>query len=176
MRPTRSVPRRVAIVFAAGTLVTGSLLGAPAQAAPVASPDAATALSERLGARSAGTYLDQTTGKMVVTVTDEAAAREVRAAGATPRMVARGADELAQVTAALDASARIVGTAWYVDPVSNQVVVDVDSTVTGAKLDRVKAVAARFGGAVRIQAVPGTLSTTISGGDAIYTSGARCAR
>lgn len=49
-----------------------------------------------------------------------------------------------------------------------------DSTVTGAKLAKVNAVAARFGGAVRVQSVPGTFSTTISGGQAIYTSGSRC--
>jgi Trypsin./Alpha-lytic protease prodomain. len=176
MRPTRSPMRRVAVVITAGTLVAGVLAGAPVHAAPavVASPEAATTLSERLGDRSAGTYLDEASGKMVVTVTDEAAAREVRAAGAIPRIVARGAAELARVTDALDKSARIPGTAWYVDPVSNQVVVDVDSTITGDKLTKIKAVVAPFGGAVRIQQIPGTLSTLISGGDAIYTSGARC--
>ncbi|MEO3745900.1 S1 family peptidase [Plantactinospora sp. B5E13] len=177
MRPTRSPIRRAAVVLSAGALVAGMMSGAPAYAAaPVApaSPDAATALSDRLGARSAGTYLDEATGKMIVTVTDEAAAREVRASGATPRIVARGAAELAGVTAELDRSARIPGTAWYVDPVSNQVVVDVDSTVTGAKLAKIKSVVAPFGGAVRVQAIPGTLSTTISGGNAIYTGGSRC--
>ncbi|MEQ4301931.1 S1 family peptidase [Plantactinospora sp. B6F1] len=173
MRPTRSSIRLVAIASAAGSLVAGMLIGVPAQAAPVATPEAATALSERLGARSAGTYLDDD-GKMVVTVTDEAAARQVRAAGATPRVVTRGSAELARVTAELDRSARIPGTAWYVDPVTNQVAVEVDSTVTGAKLARIKAVIARFGGAVRIQSIPGTLSTTISGGQAIYTSRSRC--
>ncbi|MBF9132670.1 alpha-lytic protease prodomain-containing protein [Plantactinospora sp. S1510] len=175
MRPTRSTIRVAAVTFAAGSLVAGLLVSVPAQAAPAvgASPEAATALSERLGARSAGTYLDSG-GKAVVTVTDESAAREVRAAGAIPKVVARGSAELAKVTDELYRSARIAGTAWYVDPVSNQVVVDVDSTVTGAKLAKVNAVAARFGGAVRVQAVAGTLSTTVSGGQAIYTSGARC--
>ncbi|MFY1671767.1 S1 family peptidase [Plantactinospora sp. WMMB334] len=173
MRPTRSSIRLVAIASATGALVAGMLIGVPAQAAPVASPEAATALSERLGARSAGTYLDAS-GKMVVTVTDEAAARQVRASGAVARIVARGSTELSQVTAELDRTARIPGTAWYVDPMTNQVAVDVDSTVTGAKLARIKAVTARFGGAVRIQSIPGTLSTTISGGHAIYTGGSRC--
>lgn len=173
MRPTRSPLRLVAIASATGSLVAGLLLGVPAQAAPVASPEGATALAERLGARSAGTYLDDA-GTMVVTVTDEAAARQVRAAGATAKIVARGSAELASVTAELDRSARIPGTAWYTDPMSNQVVIDVDSTVTGAKLARITAVTARFGDAVRVQAIPGTLSTTISGGNAIYTSGSRC--
>ncbi|MEV5693865.1 S1 family peptidase [Micromonospora globbae] len=174
MRPTRSSLRRAATVAVAGTLIAGSLIGAPAQAAPAASPDAAATLSERLGDRSAGAYADAS-GKMVVTVTDEAAARQVRAAGATPKIVQRGAAELARVTADLERSVTIPGTAWWTDPVTNQVVVSVDSTVTGAKLERVKAAAARANGAVRIESEAGVLSTRISGGQAIYAGGGgRC--
>jgi streptogrisin D len=175
MRPTRSLLRSVAITFAAGALFAGSLIAAPsAGAAPAASADTATTLADSLGARSAGSYQDASTGRMVVTVTDDAAARQVRAAGATARLVARGSAQLNQVTASLEKSAKIAGTAWYIEPVSNQVVVDVDSTVTGAKLDRVRNAVQSFGGAVRIQPTAGTLSTRISGGNAIYTSGARC--
>ncbi|MEV4812475.1 S1 family peptidase [Micromonospora avicenniae] len=174
MRPTRSTLRRAATLAVAGTLVVGSLIGAPAQAAPAASPDAATALAERLGARSAGAYADAS-GKMIVTVTDEAAAREVRASGATPKFVERGAAELARVTSDLERSASIPGTAWWVDPVSNQVVVSVDPTVTGAKLERVKAAVARADGALRVESEAGVLSTRISGGQAIYAGGGgRC--
>jgi len=175
MRPTRSSLRRAATLAAAGALVAGSLIGAPAQAAPSsASPDAAAGLAERLGDRAAGTYAD-TSGKMVVAVTDVAAARQVAAAGATPKIVARGAAELARATAELDRSAKIPGTAWWTDPATNQVVVSVDSTVTGAKLEQVKAAAARMNGAVRIEAETGVLSTRISGGQAIYAGGGgRC--
>ncbi|MGR6318604.1 S1 family peptidase [Micromonospora soli] len=175
MRPTRSSLRRAAAIAVAGTLVTGSLLGAPAQAAPAsaASPDAAAALATQLGDRAAGTYADAS-GKMIVAVTDAAAARQVHAAGAIPKLVTRGADKLNAATAELERSARIPGTAWWTDPATNQVVVSVDSTVTGAKLDRVKAAAARTGGAVRIEAAPGVLTTRISGGQAIYSSGYRC--
>ncbi|MEV4489308.1 S1 family peptidase [Micromonospora coxensis] len=176
MRPTRSSLRHAAAVAMAGTLVAGALLGAPAQAAPAspASPDAAAGLADRLGDRAAGTYADAS-GKMVVAVTDAAAARQVRAAGATPKIVTRGADLLNAATAELERSAKIPGTAWWTDPATNQVVVSVDSTVTGAKLERVKAAAARTGGAVRIEAEAGTLSTRISGGQAIYAGGGgRC--
>ncbi|MBF5033270.1 MULTISPECIES: S1 family peptidase [unclassified Micromonospora] len=174
MRPTRSTLRRAAAVAVAGTLVTGSLLGAPAQAAPTAlSPDAAATLVEKLGARAAGTYADAS-GKMVVAVTDTATARQVRNAGAIPKIVARGADKLNAATSELERSAKIPGTAWWTDPATNQVVVSVDSTVTGAKLERVKAAAARHNGAIRIEAEAGTLSTRISGGQAIYASGGRC--
>ncbi|MGW5673126.1 S1 family peptidase [Micromonospora sp. NPDC003776] len=175
MRPTRSSLRRAAAIAVAGTLVTGSLLGAPAQAAPAspASPDAAAALAAQLGDRAAGTYADAS-GKMIIAVTDAAAARQVRAAGATAKIVTRGADKLRAATAELERSAKIPGTAWWTDPATNQVVVSVDSTVTGAKLERVKAAAARTGGTVRIEAEPGVLTTRISGGQAIYTGGYRC--
>ncbi|MEU0151221.1 S1 family peptidase [Micromonospora fulviviridis] len=175
MRPTRSMLRRAAVVAMAGTLVTGSLLGAPAQAAPAspASPDAAAALATKLGDRAAGTYADSS-GTMVVAVTDAAAARQVRAAGATPKLVTRGADKLAAATNELERSAKIPGTAWWTDPATNQVVVSVDSTVTGAKLDKVKAAVARTGGASRIVSEPGVLSKRLSGGQAIYTGGYRC--
>jgi streptogrisin D len=177
MRLTRSFVRRVAVAVAAtATLVAGSVLGSPsAHAAPAAtaSPDAAAALAERLGSRSAGTYADGS-GRMVVTVTDAAAAREVRAAGAVPRVVGRSGAELAAATAALDRSARVPGTAWWTDPVANEVVVSVDSTVTGARFEQVKAAADRLGGAVRVQRDAGVLSTLINGGQAIYAGGGRC--
>jgi streptogrisin D len=177
MRPTRSKLTRIAVIFAAGTLVAGSLLAAPAaSAAPAsaASPDAVASLADRLGARAAGTYQDAS-GKMVVNVTNEAAARQVRASGATAKIVSRGSAELARATAVLEKSAKIAGTAWYIDPATNQVVMSVDSTVTGAKLDRVKAALQSLGGAVRMESTPGTLSTTISGGNAIYAGGGgRC--
>ncbi|MFI7429066.1 S1 family peptidase [Micromonospora sp. NPDC049836] len=175
MRPTRSSLRRAAALALTGTLVTGALLGAPAQAAPAspASPDTAAALAATLGDRAAGAYADAS-GKMVVAVTDAAAARQVRAAGATPKLVTRGADKLRSATAELERSAKIPGTAWWTDPATNQVVVSVDSTVTGAKLERVKAAAARTGGTVRVEAEPGVLTTRISGGQAIYTGGYRC--
>ncbi|MFE9957881.1 S1 family peptidase [Micromonospora sp. NPDC005299] len=175
MRPTRSTLRRAVVVAVAGTLVTGSLLGAPAQAAPAspASPDAAAALATKLGDRAAGAYADSS-GTMIVAVTDAAAARQVRAAGATPKLVTRGAAQLKAATSELERSAKIPGTAWWTDPATNQVVVSVDSTVTGAKLDKVKAAVSRTNGATRIVSEPGVLSKRLSGGQAIYTGGYRC--
>ncbi len=174
MRPTRSTFRRAATIVAAGTLVAGTLMSAPAQAAPAASPESAATLAERLGDRAAGTYAGAN-GKMVVAVTDALAARQVAASGATPKIVKRGAAELNRATAELERTAKIPGTAWWVDPATNQVVVSVDPTVTGAKLERVKAAAARANGAVRIEAEAGVLSLRISGGQAIYAGGGgRC--
>jgi streptogrisin D len=165
-------------LFGAGIAVAAVFTALPAQATPAAPHPAATAqtataLAGQLGNRSAGSYLTDS-GAPVVTVTDAAAADAVRAAGATPRLVAFGAAQLATVTSALDASARIPGTAWSVDPVTDQVVVSVDKTVTGTKLDKVAAVAAKYGSMARVEHVTGTFSLLVSGGDAITVSGARC--
>ncbi|PTA45566.1 S1 family peptidase [Micromonospora sp. RP3T] len=176
MRLSGSSRRTATALTVAGALIVGSLAGAPAHAAPEtsATPEKATALAAALGDRSAGTYADAA-GAMVVTVTDDAAAQKVRAAGATPKLVTRGADDLARATSALDKSARIPGTAWWTDPATNQVVVSVDSTVTGAKLDRVKAVAKQLDGTIRIEREAGTLGTRTAGGEAIYAQGGgRC--
>lgn len=60
------------------------------------------------------------------------------------------------------------------DPVAAQVVVQVDPTVTGAKLGQLEAAVAGSSGAARIERLPGRLSLNISGGDAIYGGGYRC--
>ncbi len=176
MRPTSTSLRTAVAAVAVTTVAAGALLSAPSSQAaptPVATPAAASALAGQLGARSAGAYADAT-GHTVVTVTDATAAGQVRAIGATPALVKYGAATLAAVTSSLNASARIVGTAWAVDTRADQVVVSVDRTVTGSKLAKVTAVAAQFGAAARIEHVAGTFSKRIAGGDAIYGGGYRC--
>jgi streptogrisin D len=172
---TRSVRRAAAVVAAVG-LATGTLVAtSAANAAPAPDPSTlATTLTQRLGTHTAGTYLDRSSGKLVVTVTDAAAAQNVRAAGATPRTVARSGAVLQQATAELGRSAKVAGTAWAVDPATNQVVVSVDDSVTGAKLTKVQAAVARLGGAARMEHVAGTFSTKIAGGDAIFGGNSRC--
>jgi len=176
-------------VVAAAAAVVGALLF-PSTAAQGAAADGAAAVDNgqslraaasradglvaALGTRSAGSYLDGASGQMVVTVTDQAAADTVRAAGAVPRLVARSGAQLAAATAQLDRTARVPGTAWAADPVSNQVVLSIDSTVTGASLARVQAAAAALGSAVRVERLSGSLSPTITGGDAIYGGSSRC--
>jgi hypothetical protein len=94
--------------------------------------------------------------------------------GAAQAAPAASDARLLTATSDLNASARIPGTAWSIDPSSRTVVVTADDTVTGAKLDQLKSVAAKHGNAVRVERVTGTLSTLVSGGDAIYTGSARC--
>lgn len=178
MRPTRNSVRTGAIGVAISALAAGTLLIAPStQAAPApsakASPAAATALATQLGARSAGAY-QNAAGQMVITVTDSAAAAQVRTAGATPQLVKHGSAALTGAMKALDKSARVAGTAWAIDAKTGQVVVSLDQSVTGAKLAKVNAAVAKLGSMVRTERVAGTFSTTIQGGDAIYGGGSRC--
>jgi streptogrisin D len=172
----RSV-RRVAAIGTALGLAVSTLFAVPTAAAASPAPDPATlatTLTQRLGSQTAGAYLDRSTGKLVVTVTDSAAARSVSAAGAVPKTVARSGAVLDQAATKLNRSARIPGTAWAVDPATNQVLVSVDESVTGAKLAKVQSVVSSLGGAARLERVAGTFRPLISGGQAIYTSGGRC--
>jgi streptogrisin D len=182
--------RRAALLVAVAGLAGGGMLTAPAAQAvpPAASSPSTTAASApaarshaaaatveaRLGARAAGSYLDRASGRMIVNVTDARAAAEVRAAGAVPRTVVRGSAVLRGATAYLDRSVTVPGTSWAVDPTTNQVVVSVDSTVTGTRLAKVRAAVAALSGAARIERVAGTFTTRISGGNAIYSSQYRC--
>jgi streptogrisin D len=165
--------RRVMVCAAATTLAAGAMTVTPAQAAPTAlSADAATVLADSLGAaRSAGTYVDAS-GRAVVNVTDAAAAAQVRAKGGIARVVARSDAQLAALRGRIDAG--VPGTAVWVDPNTNQVVVDVDVTVTGTKWTKLQADIAASNGAARVERLPGKLQRTISGGDAIYGGGSRC--
>ena len=171
--------RRPIVGLAACVLVGSAFVATPASAAPSAgdpsfAPSAlASKLDSQFGSRTAGSYIDAA-GKVVVNVTDAATARAVTAAGATPRLVAHTGTEIAAARESLTANLKTPGTAFAVDPATNQIVVSVDSTVTGARLAAVRATVAKLGDKARLESIPGSLSVEISGGDAIYTSSARC--
>src|SRR6184192_2620422 len=96
MRLTRSPALALA---ATGVLVGALALPAMASAAPTPmSADSAGTLADRLGARAAGIYLDSS-GTVVIAVTDADAATAVRAAGAVPKLVRHSSTQLAQVSA-----------------------------------------------------------------------------
>jgi streptogrisin D len=108
------------------------MVAASAQASATPDPSqVATQLAGQLGSRSAGSYLDHATNKLVVTVTSTSDAKAVRAAGAVPKTVAFSGARLQQATTALESSAKVPGTAWAVDPATDQVVGWVVSTGTG---------------------------------------------
>jgi streptogrisin D len=181
VRLSKSQARRAALVAgAAGLVAAGSLLVPAVAGASTTTPmtmanvGAADSLVATLGDKTAGNYV-RADGRIVVTVTDRAAADSVKAAGAVPKIVAHSAAELATATSELNRTALIPGTSWGTDPETNQVVVNYDSTVTGAKLEQLKAAVAKLGSTARIEATAGTYSTFASGGDAIWApDGARC--
>lgn len=172
-------PKQAGLIVTATALV---LATAPATAhaaggsVPHPSAVAKTALvAKKLGSRSAGSfYADSSKKTLVVTVTNEADARAVRAAGGVAKWVARSGAQLQQVKDKLNQSIRIPGTAWYVDPRIDQVVVSVDSTVTGANLTKVKSEARSLGQSVRLKTSRGRIRTLLDGGDAIWGPGLRC--
>jgi streptogrisin B len=162
--------------------VTSGLLAATAFALPSASatptsgasPDAAASVAAHLGADStAGTYYDAASKSTVVNVTTQTAADAVRAAGATPRLVAHSSAQLANAGAATR-GADIAGTAWAVDPRSDTLVVNADSRVSPAQLGQLKKSTAGYGDAVHITRVSGTFGKLLSGGDAVETNTWRC--
>lgn len=68
----------------------------------------------------------------------------------------------------------IAGTAWSVDPSANKVIVEADSTVTGAAFGRLQAAVARAGGQAHLVRLNGRLTEFIGAGDAIYGGQYRC--
>jgi streptogrisin D len=174
---TRHPTRRAALASGVTALLFALAVAPSAYAAPPSQPfgpDRAEAVAAGLGVRSAGAYIDPATGKSVVSVTDAAAAAQVRAAGGVAQLVRHGSAELAAVTADLDESAKVAGTAWATDPATGQVVLSIDPTVTGEALAKVTAAAARHGDAVRVEYLSGALHKTINGGQAIYGGQYRC--
>lgn len=173
-------PLRVAVPGIAA-LALGALALAP-QADATPSPPTAKATAKRAGAlvselgdsRTAGTYYDSTTKRMVVNVLDAKAADQVRAAGATPRTVRHSGAALASVKRSLDKRKLVTGASWAVNPMTDQVMVTVDKTVTGSKLAKVRSTLAKYGDKVRLRRAAGTFRTKITGGDAIWGSGYRC--
>jgi streptogrisin D len=127
-------------------------------------------LADQVGASSAGTWLDQHTGSVVVSVVDEQAAATVRAAGATAEVVEHSMTELESVRDAVAAKLP-ADSAAGIDVRANQVVVQIGET---AKANALTAAAARFGDLVRVKHIDGSFEETISGGDAITGSGSRC--
>ncbi|WP_461012395.1 S1 family peptidase [Streptomyces capparidis] len=165
--------------LAASALLAGAAAGAGSAAAaptPTEEADAGRIASVEalLGPRSTAGFYRESSGRMVVNVTDGAAAEQVRAAGAVPRMVRHSSAELAGATAALEKSARVPGTAWAVDPRSNQVVVHVDESVEGRRLAALNGVVSELGDKARMERVDGRLSLFLAGGEAMYSGNTRC--
>ena len=179
--------RRVTIrrLFVVGGCLIG-LIGVPGNAATAAPVDRSAdvdmiartgdALRQRLGGAFADYWLDETTGQLVVGVTDPRQAAIARALGATPRVVTRNVAALDAVMARLDRRAATAPvpssvTGWYVDVTTNSVVVSVLGSDPAAA-----AFLAAGGDGVRVEQVTEAPVPywAIIGGQAITTTGYRC--
>ncbi|WP_434443753.1 S1 family peptidase [Lentzea sp. E54] len=80
----------------------------------------------------------------------------------------------AQATETLRQKASVPGTAWAVDPATNEVLVTADSTVTGTRWDTLKSTVDAMGAGVTLRRTPGTFRLFAEGGDAIFAGGNRC--
>ncbi|MGW6318052.1 S1 family peptidase [Streptomyces sp. NPDC055099] len=149
-----------------------------AQAAPVPLSESAraAAVAARLGDdRTAGVYYED--GRLTTAVTDQAAARSVREAGGTAKVVTRSAARLNSVNSDMDRLAGIPNTAWGVDPSSNKVSVEIYDGVSAADRNRIEAAAATHGDAVRIERHSGKLQRSaydMRGGLGIHSGNTGC--
>ncbi|GAB3668139.1 S1 family peptidase [Streptomyces sparsus] len=184
-RPQTGRRRPVAVLAATAALALVPLSAGTATAAdtpaPAPGPTAsqaemrtAASLEKSLGSRTTGAYLHPRTGELTVNVTDTAAERKVRAAGAVPRRVSRGPAQLEAAVDTLAERAAIPGTSWGVDPVTNRVEVHVDESVSAHELAQLDEVVEDLGGSARLTRVEGTYTTEVNGGDAIWAGGSRC--
>ncbi|HCU48751.1 MAG TPA: serine protease, partial [Micromonosporaceae bacterium] len=114
----RITPRAL-VVVATASLVAAGFAGAPAQAVVITNAHAAI-VDAMDDTQTAGAYVDRVSGRVIVTVTNEAAAAQVRAKGGTAKVVKHSAAALNQIVTSLDPG--IAGTAWSVDAATNQVV------------------------------------------------------
>ncbi|MGP4113681.1 S1 family peptidase [Streptomyces sp. 4N509B] len=138
-------------------------------------PDARRAAGRAFG----GSWFDPADGTLVVAVTDEARAADVRATGAEVELVRHTQRELNATLTELDELDAPEGVAaWHVDPRVNSVVVDV---VAGARGDAEVAAFladARRAGPVTVRTgaveAPETFAAGTVGGDPYYTGNVRC--
>src|SRR4030095_4587195 len=145
---------------------------APSSGAAPAAAQAATAdrLAAALGAPGARAYLDAWASRTVTALGARAPA-QVRAAGATPKLVTRSSASLERVRAALDAAGSApAGSSWGVDVVTNTVLVSVPAGRGAAFLAKARS----FGAAVRVQRGPAVQTQAFYGGQAILHNGSRC--
>lgn len=143
-----------------------------AQKAAVGQDRVADALVAKLGSASAGVYYEG--DQLVAAVTTRAALATARAAGADAHLVEHSSAELAAAMKQLNRTARVAGSSWSVDVATNQVLVSVDSTVTGADLATVEAAVAKLGSKATLETVAGEFTPAIAGGQAIYGGQYRC--
>ncbi|MGY4994988.1 S1 family peptidase [Streptomyces sp. 900105245] len=129
-------------------------------------------LQKILGDAFAGSYYDGGKQQLVVNVVDgdDNVIVQAKKAGAVVREVDNSLGELRQAAKTLKTRATIPGTSWAVDPRTDKVLVTADSTVTGAKWDRLQSTVRGLGADMAtLKKSAGSFKTFVSGGDAIFS-------
>ncbi|MFE5394071.1 S1 family peptidase [Streptomyces sp. NPDC056568] len=192
----KRIPKRRAAIAAGGVVALGAAAvllphanasqdGGPAggTAAPrtlkaADASDLASQLAGLLGDAFAGSYYDAGEQQLVVNVVpgdNNQVIVEAKKAGADVREVDNSMGELRGGARTLKSEASVPGTAWAIDPRTNKILVTADSTVTGARWDRLESTVEGLGsGMATLRKSAGTFKTFASGGDAIFGGGARC--
>lgn len=140
-------------------------------------PDVAGQLEELLGDAFAGSYYDGDKQQIIINVVGDNSQviQQIESAGAVPNEVENSTEAIKAAEKTLKADASIPGTAWAVDPKTNEIRVTADSTVTGATWDKVQSTVKSLGeGMATVKKSAGTFKTFAEGGDAIFGGGARC--
>ncbi|MFE9308841.1 S1 family peptidase [Streptomyces sp. NPDC006706] len=183
----KRIPKRKAAIAAGGVVALGAaaVLLPNANASQDGAADDATPrtlraadasglsaqLATALGDSFAGSYYDSAERRLVVNVAGGDAGMALRAkkAGASVRQVGNSTAALNSAARTLKAEATIPGTSWAVDPRTNKVVVTADSTVTGARWNRLQSTVRGLGsGMATLKKSAGTFKTFASGGDAVF--------
>ncbi|MFC9643245.1 S1 family peptidase [Streptomyces mirabilis] len=141
----------------------------------------ASLLASQLGDAFGGAYWDASKQQVIVNVVgnNSNVVNTVEKAGAVPRSVNNSLSALKTAAKTLKSDATIPGTAWSIDPKTNQVQVTADSTVTGAKWAKLTSTVDSLGsGVATVKKSAGAFKTFVSGGDAIFAQanggGVRC--
>jgi streptogrisin C len=148
--------------------------------ARLAKEDAAARTEQKLradlGAHFGGAWLTADDQQLVIAITDAGEAPQVRAAGATPRLVAHSERQLTSAKDTLDRATAPAGVpGWYVDVTTSRVVVLAQPSAVDAAADFVAASGADTD-AVRVEATserPQPLYD-VRGGDAYFPGANRC--
>ncbi|MGA5166587.1 MULTISPECIES: S1 family peptidase [Streptomyces] len=190
----RRIPKRKAVLAGAGAVgIAAAAILLPNANASQSGPEPGKVTAKTLSAASAaqvakqlgaslgdsygGAYYDTAKRQLVVNVADadDAEKARVEQAGAVARPVDNSTGELTSATRTLSQKAGIPGTAWAVDPRTNQVLVTADRTVTGDRWDTLESAVESLGpGMARIQKSKGEFKPFVDGGDAIFGGGSRC--
>lgn len=139
--------------------------------------DVASMLASQLGDAFAGSYYDAANKQLVINVVgnNSNVVNQIERAGAVAHQVQNSTADLEAAAKTLRTEASIAGTAWSVDPKTNEIHVTADSTVTGGKWNTVESTVKGLGsGVATLSKSAGTLKTFVDGGDAIFGGNARC--